>query len=74
MYILLDYKTQPLNLTEEEESKKRERSRANKSSQQVANNAAPAVPVNLQTAHLDPEKERERERERPEIYGQTNRE
>lgn len=32
------------------------RSRANKSSQQDANNAAPAVPVNLQTAHLDPER------------------
>lgn len=30
------------------------------SSQQDANNAAPAVPVNLQTAHLDPERERER--------------
>lgn len=39
--------------------RKEERSRANKSSQQDANNAAPAVPVNLQTAHLDPERDGE---------------
>jgi len=47
-----------------EEGKVEERSRANKSSQQDANNAAPAVPVNLQTAHLDPERYLVRGRQR----------
>lgn len=42
------------------------RSRANKSSQQDANNAAPAVTVNLQTAHLDPERERQTD-----LFGMT---